>query len=429
MQGKKLSNDVLSHFILSSIGVLSQLMLVPLYIRAFGEQGYSRLSIIFSICAFVLVSDYGVYLAASSQIIKIYKDHKYFSLKIWNQYSKYVTIASTCIAPILFIFFLHSNESSPVLWQDLEFKWIIFIIFMASTAISLIQHALLIKFQLIDNFGLGLRYLAYLRIFEVTLHGIALYFKINLISFAILAIFIKSLNTFIFWIFTHQILKIKKPNLIYELNEKESFILKDVSGKATFNFTNLLGLHGNILIASLWITQDLLFYTLIARMITSPIRYLADSLINGGLPRLTTYFRELKNLPLHKERKPLNLIMITSLFTLFLFFCIGTLLISPLLWNLLSFGNHEYPQALVIAFLFSTSLDSAAAVISMLAIAQNKSNKIQYFYLFSVLISFGLQFGLRNILMEFAMPLSLAIGDLIFIFFVIIGNTTKRFVK
>jgi uncharacterized membrane protein YadS len=102
---------------------------------------------------------------------------------------------------------------------------------------------------------------------------------------------------------------------------------------------------------------------------------------------------------------------------------------GPLLWKFLSFGNARYPSALVLAFIFSTFLDSVSAVIAMLGIARSQSDKIQYFFLSSTLIALGLQFVLRNYLGAYAVPLSLAIGDLIFIFFILILFANKKVSK
>jgi uncharacterized membrane protein YadS len=101
------------------------------------------------------------------------------------------------------------------------------------------------------------------------------------------------------------------------------------------------------------------------------------------------------------------------------------LLMGPLLWNYFSYGNEEYPKMLILAFIFSTLLDSISAVIAMLGIARSQSDRIQYFFLASALISLGLQFMLRNLLGAYTVPLSLAIGDLIFILIILIRAVKK----
>ena len=80
---------------------------------------------------------------------------------------------------------------------------------------------------------------------------------------------------------------------------------------------------------------------------------------------------------------------------------------------------------LILAFIFSTFLGSISAVIAMLGIARSQSDRIQYFFLVSTLISLGLQFMLRNLLGAYAVPLSLAIGDLIFILTILIRAVNK----
>lgn len=425
MRTKRFADDVISHLILTLIGVLSPLMLTPLYIRDFGEKDYSRISIIFSLCAFVLVSDYGVHQAASAQLVKIFKAYNYFSINIWKQYSKIVIKTFIGIFITLSLYFIYLKESNPNFWYGFRLAWIIFMIFTASTAMNLFQHALLIKFQLNDNFGRGLRNLAFLRLIEIILQGIVLYFKIELLLFAIVTMILKLVSTLVFWALANQCLNTEKLVSLNEPSDKKISLMRDSVGKATFNFTNFLSFHGTMIIASLWITPNLLFTILIARMIASPFRLLADSLIHGGLPRLTVYFQRVNNLHLHTafglNKFKLILGACTSLFLLI----VSILLIGPLLWKYFSYGNKEYPNMLILAFIFSTFLDSISAVIAMLGIARSQSDRIQYFFLVSTLISLGLQFMLRNLLGAYAVPLSLAVGDLIFILIILIRAVNK----
>ena len=425
MRTKRFADDVFSHLALTLIGVLSPLILTPLYIRDFGEKDYSRISIIFSLCAFVLVSDYGVHQAASAQLVKTFRAYNYFSINIWKQYSKIVIKTFIAIFVALFLYFIYLKESNYNFWYGLELAWIIYIIFTGSTAMNLLQHALLIKFQLKNNFGGGLRYLAFLRFIEIVLQGIVLYFKIELVFFAIVTLIFKLVSTLIFWVLANQCLDTEKLVSLNEPSDKKISLIRDSVGKAIFNFTNLLSLHGTILIASLWITPNLLFTILIARMIASPFRLLADSVIHGGLPRLTVYFQRVNNLHLHNafglNRFKLILAGYSSLFLLI----VSTLLMGPLLWKYFSYGNEEYPNMLILAFIFSTFLGSISAVIAMLGIARSQSDRIQYFFLVSTLISLGLQFMLRNLLGVYAVPLSLAIGDLIFILTILIRAVNR----
>jgi hypothetical protein len=206
-------------------------------------------------------------------------------------------------------------------------------------------------------------------------------------------------------------------------------LLKESAGKAVFVFSNLLSFHGSLLIASLWITPQLLFSVLIARMIASPLKFIADSVIHGGLPRLTIYFEEFSKLHTSKVNGLNHLKFLLGSTSASLLLIISTLLMGPLLWKFLSFGNTRYPSTLVLAFIFSTFLDSISAVMAMLGIARSQSDKIQYFFLSSTLIALGLQFVLRNLLGAYAVPISLAIGDLIFIFFTLTYFVNKRVTK
>ena len=113
----------------------------------------------------------------------------------------------------------------------------------------------------------------------------------------------------------------------------------------------------------------------------------------------------------------------------FALICTITVITGPYLWRYLSFGNSEYPQTLILVFLCSTYLDSISAVIAMLGIARNQANAIQYAYLSSVVLALGVQYGLRNVLGGYSVPVSLAIGDLVFIVFVASGIAKERFSK
>lgn len=429
MLNRKFADDVFGHLVLTIIGVLSPVILTPLYIRNFGQEDYSRISIIFSLCAFVLVADYGLHQAASAHLIKIFRADNYFSINIWKQYSKIVIKTFVGIFILLLVYFIHLIETQPNFWFGLNFPVFIFIIFAGSTAMSLFHHALLIKFQIKDNFGRGLRILSLFRLSEIILQGIFLYFKIELVFFAILTIVFRLLSTLFFWVLANQSLNNETMNLVNESNHKKIPLIKDSVGKAIFNFANLLSLHGTILIASLWISPSILFSILIARMIASPFRILADSVIHGGLPRFTVYFQKLNNFQLRRVFISNRFILFLGSCTSLFLFIILTLFIGPLLWSYFSYGVGEFPRVLTLAFIFSTLLDSISAVIAMLGIASSQSDRIQYFFLASSLITLGLQIIFRNILGAYAIPISLVIGDLIFILIMYIFIAKKGVIK
>lgn len=429
MRGKKFVDNVMSHLILTLVGVFSQILIVPLYIRNFGQQGYSGMSIILSISAFVLVSDYGIYLTASSRLLQLYRDYNFYSLRVWSLYFKYVAIAFFAITFFLLLYFLHLTKSNPDLWQDFESAWVVLVLFIGSAATRLLQHAQLIKFQLIDRFGRGMKVLAFLHLMEVLMQGIALYFKFDLVSFAVLTFFFRVMSACIFWFLANRSLGTHVSGPVQTANEEDFSLLKDSTGKAVFNFTNLLSLHGTVLVASLWIAPHLLFPILISRMITSPVKYLSDSFINGGLPQITVYFRELGKLNAIREGKLRNLHLALMACSGFVLLCILTVMAGPSLWGYLSFGNSQFPKVLILAFLFSTCLDSISAVVAMLGIARDQKNAIQYAYLGSTVLALVLQYGFRSVLGGYSVPISLAIGDLVFIVFVASGITKERFTK
>lgn len=429
MRGKKLVDDVMSHLILTLIGLFSQILTAPLYIRDFGQQGYSRLSIILSVCAFVMVSDYGIYLTASSRLVYVYRNHNYFSRSIWQQYARSIAIAFAVTTLILLLYFLHLTKTNPSLWKNFEFAWAILILFMGSAAMNLVQNALLIKFQVTDKFGRGMKVLACLRLMETAIQAMSLYFKMEFVSFAIVTSICKVISTVIFWVLANRSLGISASNSIIADDDQDSSLIKGSAGKAVFNFTNLLGLHGTMLIASLWITPQLLFPILIARMITSPVRYLSDSLIHGGLPRLTVHFRKLSESTLKEKRSSSRFNIALAVSGSFALICTTTLITGPFLWRYFSFGNSEYPQTLILVFLCSTYLDSIAAVIAMLGIARNQANAIQYAYLSSVVLALGVQYCFRNVWGWYSVPISLAIGDLIFVLFTVGGLARNRAAK
>lgn len=429
MRGKKLVDDVMSHLILTLIGVFSLILTTPLYIRDFGQQGYSRLSIILSVCAFVMVSDYGIYLTASSRLVYVYRNHNYFSRSIWQQYARSTAIAFAVTTLILLLYFLHLTKTNPSLWKNFEFAWAILILFMGSAAMNLVQNALLIKFQVTDKFGRGMKVLACLRLMETAIQAMSLYFKMEFVSFAIVTSICKVISTVIVWVLANRSLGISASNSIIADDDQDSSLIKGSAGKAVFNFTNLLGLHGTMLIANLWITPQLLFPILIARMITSPVRYLSDSLIHGGLPRLTVHFRKLSESTLKEKRSSSRFNIALAVSGSFALICTTTLITGPFLWRYFSFGNSEYPQTLILVFLCSTYLDSIAAVIAMLGIARNQANAIQYAYLSSVVLALGVQYCFRNVWGWYSVPISLAIGDLIFVLFTVGGLARNRAAK
>jgi O-antigen/teichoic acid export membrane protein len=429
MRGKKFVDNVMSHLILSLVGVFSQILIVPLYIRDFGQQRYSGISIILSISAFVLISDYGIYLTTSSRLVQLYRDYNFYSLRVWNLYLRYVATAFAATTSILLLYFVHLTRSNPDLWQGFESAWVVLVLFIGSAATSLLQHAQLIKFQLIDQFGRGMKLLAFLRLMEVLIQGIALYFKINLVPFAIVTFLFRVMSACIFWFLANRSLGTHVSGPVQTVNEKDFSLLKDSTGKAVFNFTNLLSLHGTVLVTSLWIAPNLLFPILISRIITSPVKYLSDSFINGGLPQITTFFRELDKRKTIEDEKLGNSRLVLIACSGFVLLCILIVMAGPSLWGYLSFVDSQYPRVLILAFLCSTCLDSLSAVVAMLGIARNQKNAIQYAYLGSTVLALVLQYGFRGVLGGYSVPVSLAIGDLVFIVFVAGGINKERFSK
>lgn len=417
MRVKGLANEVISHLLLTSVGVFSQLLIAPLYIRDFGQQGYSRISIILSLCAFALISDYGLYITASNRLVQIFKTEGYFALVLWRKYLRSVFLVFIVVAPILYLYFITSATKNPKLWEGLKHETIIFLLFLGAASTSLIQHSLLIKYQLIDNFGRGLRILAILRLAEVSILAICLYLKMNLVVFAIVTFFVRALSTAFIFMLTRRLLDVQKVKS-QALVVGDGFILfRQSVPKALFNLANLLGLHGTMLVASLWIEPRLLFSMLIARMITSPVRFLSDSLINGGLPRLTNHFRKLgdRSEMVGKASNNFRVVVFACLGFIILF--AGTSILGPILWRYLSLSHAGYPRVLILFFLVSTYLDAVSAVMAMLGIARHKDDRIQYVYFASTILALVLQYVMRYWWGVYSVPVSLLIGDLAFMLF------------
>ena len=429
MRKDKLVEEVISYFLLTLVGVLSQFVLTPLFIKSFGEDDYSRVFIIISICSFVLVSDYGIYQFVSSRLLFTFQNDNYFSIDLWKHYLITVTKLTLGIGLLLFLYFIYLTRSNPVLWEGFKFSWLIFVIFLSYTSMSLLNHAQLIKFQINNKFGLGLRYLAYLRLLEVAFQGFALFCKLEVITFSLIAFVLRIIISVTFWHLGKTSFQITKLKSKQKSPVHEFSLIKHSLGAAIFNFTNLLSLHGSMLIASLWITPELMFLLLIARMISSPVRYFTDSVVHGGLPRITSYFQKFDKALQIKDKNKMSWVWIIPLTIFFCFFSITIVILSPFLWTYLSFGNTEYPKALILFFLVAALLNSAATLYAMLGIARNQGTLVQYLFLVSTLISLGFQYGLRNILFVYSVPISIVIGDLIFIFFMSSFKIRKQLIK
>ena len=251
----------------------------------------------------------------------------------------------------------------------------------------------------------------------------------NLVTFAIITFLVKALSTAFFFLLTRPLLDVQNVNSQARAGGEDFILLRQSVPKALFNFSNLLGLHGTMLVASLWIEPRLLFSVLIARMIASPVRFLSDSLINGGLPRLTNHFRILNDRGEIAAKNSIN-------FRLVVFGCLGfiplfagTTILGPVLWRYLSFSHAGYPRTLILIFLVSTYLDSVSAVMAMLGIARHKDDMIQYVYFASTILAMTLQYVMRYWEGVYSVPVSLIMGDLVFMLFAASRVSIRRISK
>lgn len=408
-------NDVVSHALVNIVGVSSQVILVPLYIRNFGENGYSFLAVIFSISAFILASDYGVYMSASAEINRIFRSNNYFSFTLWRDYSKYVIKTSGFLALILCLYFWYSSYNNRELWVYSELDSMIFIIFLISSSMSLVQHADLIKYQVREKFGKGLKTLATIRLVEASIQGLILYLGANLVLYTFTTFLLKLLATLLFSSLARRNLNFPKldehePAVF----EKEFLKFRVIFRNSVFHFANLLNLHGTILIASIWIQPNSLFLVLIARMITSPVRFFAESVIHGGLPRLTVYFASNARLNYQIRSVSIKSALILGGFVLLVSFSLISIAIGPILWRYLSFGNIDYQMDLIMLFLVATFLDSISAILAMMGIAKNKGISIQLLFLGSTFFALLTQLIFQNFLDYFAIPIAIISGNLVF---------------
>jgi hypothetical protein len=251
-----------------------------------------------------------------------------------------------------------------------------------------------------------------LRIIELLVTYLALLVKLNIITLLILITSSRQILILIQKKFDHFA---KKSN---EASASDHYqgVLKDVwkpaFGNGLLSLSIVFGIHGSFAVAATWANPTSLVTLGLARMLVSPIRLVSGSLAQGSLPHL---------IGLHQNsvigKKPFNFQLRYSLgyITTITVTALVVLTSSKFVWAFLSRGSSDFSSTLIWLYMASVVLDAICLMRFQLPMSQNRSLKLGVLYLTATGISLIVQPVLANYSQLNAVPISILIGDSIFL--------------
>jgi hypothetical protein len=423
MLSRNIFKSVVSNFSRESVTSLGQLLLVPLYISVFTSNDYGIWLLLTSYSSFVVLADFGL---STAVIVKMHKNPPWDSpvnKRLWNEY-KLVTrtiaiiICIVVLILVLYYFWTYGHE-----FHGWGFYLIVTSCFLTLSLQTLQQHNILYQYQLRNSYNQGMKVLFRLRIMELLVTYCALLLKLNIITLLIL---ITSLRQIL-------ILVQKKFDFFAKISTQVSYgehnqsVLKDVwkpaIGNGLLSLSVVLGIHGSFVVAATWASPTSLVTLGLARMLVSPIRLVSGSLAQGSLPHLigvhenSVIAKKPSNFQLRYSLGYLTVILVTALvvFTT-----------SKFVWAFLSRGSSDFSNSLIWLYMACVVLDAICLMRFQLPMSQNRSLKLGILYLTATCISLIAQPVLANYSQLNAVPISILIGDSLFLAISLIQRSKFR---
>lgn len=409
---RNIFRSVVSNFSRESTTSLGQLLLVPLYISVFSTNDYGIWLLLTSYSSFVVLADFGL---STAVIVKMHKNPPWdnpVNKQLWNEYKRVTRTISIFICFGVLMLALYYYWTYGHDFHGWGFFLIITIFFLALSLQTLQQHNILYQYQLRDSYNQGMKVLFKLRIMELLTTYCALLLRFNMIALLMLIISLRQ----IFILVQKKVNHFAQSSSEIFSGENNQGALKDVwkpaIGNGLLSLSVVLGIHGSFAVAAAWASPTSLVTLGLARMLVSPIRLVSGSLAQGSLPHLiglnenSVTGKKPSNFQLQYSMGYLTIIIVTALvvFTS-----------SKFIWAFLSRGSSDFSNTLIWLFMASVVLDAICLMRFQLPMSQNRSLKLGVLYLTATVVSLIAQPVLANFSHLNAVPISILIGDSIFL--------------
>ena len=404
---RKLLLSISSNFSREVTTSLGQLLLTPLYISRFGATDYAIWLLLTAYSSFVVLADFGL---STAVIVKMKRNIAALNLNLWHQFMKFTFILALCISCLVFVLVYEYFRRIGHQFHNFEFYSIITLLFIILSFQTLRQHNYLYQMQMLDAYDKGMRTLFLVRICEISTIALALSFKADIFKVLITNIVLREL----FFILTKSTeIRLKRLSKL-EISSEDGAIrllIKPAMGNGFIALSVILGIHGSFALAATWLDSKSLIALGLSRMLVSPVRLIAGSLLQGSLPHFIALESETTRPPSSRFFSKYLIVSILLIFSS----AVCVILASNLIWGFLARNSVPFSRELVLWLMVSVIADALCVIRMQLPTARNQNFRLGSLYFFATVSSLFLQVLLSERLNLLAVPIAILVTDLFFL--------------
>jgi hypothetical protein len=363
-------SPITSHLALQIVNILGQIAAVPLFIRNYSKSEYVLWILLNALTSFLLVADSAILQTFSvpmTQELAKTKNLNRFLLRKMIQILIKIELSSVAILCIVFYFLhIHNKDNS----NTIGGKYLLFALLIFGNLLTVLQHYLLLHFQLQNIYSNGLRLITSSKIIELVFLLILAKHGTNLVAIALSSVIVRGISVTVMRRFVNRS-KIRYNETRVDLRGLRNNTL----GSICFTATTILANQGVLIAVGYWsVANSILLFT-ITRMICAPIRMVGDSIALGSFPtRMKDSLIEMES-----KKKAYSFYSLYGLFILA--FVISIMALGSRIFHSLSNGIIVYSLAFLILMSLSVSFDGLVSLKFQSSIIEESALRIglQYF--------------------------------------------------
>jgi len=392
--------------------VLGVFLMTPLIIRNYGQGVYLLWSLVNSACGLLFILDFGITSVIAREFLEVFKEATNFSRRIWKRFLVFhgkILFTGAGFVILIFIFQSNMGHVFKFSYQNL----LIFLFTLLATLATIASHQQVIKFQVIGNYPRALIIIALAKIIETVIIFLMLYSEF---SFVIITLLVAAIHIFQLLILTNvSNRQLSESEITASAGQNNELRKLSFISSVLYSASSVLGIHATFLVQSFFLSPKQLLIVLISRMISSPIRIIADSIAIGSFDKYIrkSLSNQAKKLPAkHSPVEPWLMLLGFSVIYVTLLNLVG-----KFIFGFLSHGQSTANLLLLNLFCLATLLDGAIVIYMQILISSGSLGNAGSLYFLITLVSF---LFLASVILQFGVyagVISIIVCDLLFFLF------------
>jgi hypothetical protein len=343
---------IANHLFLQIINITGQIILIPIFLRNYDQEIYVFWIVTSALASFLLVADSPVLQIFSVPLSKDFIDNKALNKTLIRQLIKLLIILELLIfVALTFIFIVLQYNNIAFKYS---FTWMILVFFalLVANLFTVTSHYFLTVYQIVGAYKKGLNFISKGKVCELILTIFLVTLGTNLLLLIVAILFSRIATILIMKSHLHY----QKNNSTVVLN-KSDFLARNLLGAIASTTTVTFAIQGMLVSLSLWANeQEILLFT-ISRMLTVPIRIMADSLALGTFPFLLR--------KMHQNDNSMNFSIKTLRVYIIYLICIIPIIIlsGSFVFKILTNGQVYFDFQIFMLAILSTVLDGIIAIL------------------------------------------------------------------